>query len=87
MWRSIFIALGIMAIIVGFESLVIESANFYSARGTDASSFANPLTTPAAGTRQWQPQDWFPWTILSAGAIVIIYAFTLPRRWGRGAAE
>ena len=75
MWRAFFIALGIMAIIVGFESLVIESANFYSIKGT--------IDTAAGGgsTVTWQPKEWFPWLVLSGGALVVIYAFTLPRRF------
>lgn len=83
MWRSIFIAVGIMAIIVGFECLMIDSANFYSAGQTKTSSFFNPAGTPAINTRNWQPREWFPWCILSIGTITILYAFTLPRRFQR----
>ena len=36
MWRSIFIALGIMAIVVGVECLMIDSATFYTAAETRA---------------------------------------------------
>ncbi len=87
MWRSIFIALGLMAIIVGLECLVIDSANLYASGGEQSSSFSNPLGSAAAATREIRPQEWFPWVVLSSGAVVIIYAFTLPRRLGRGAAE
>jgi hypothetical protein len=81
MWRSLFIALGIMAIIVGFECLVIDSASIYSASGTNARSFINPIASPSASVREWRPQEWFPWAFLSAGGITILYAFTLPKRW------
>lgn len=87
MWRSIFIALGLMAVIIGLESMFIESASFYSAGGTRASSFMNPMGDPSGGLRSWQPQDWFPWTVLSAGMIVIIYAFTLPKRFANAGGE
>ena len=87
MWRSIFIALGVMAIIIGLECLVIDSANLYSASETNASSFINPIGTPSAATREWKPKEWFPWVILSAGGITVLYAFTLPKRFqGAGAA-
>ena len=82
MWRSIFIAVGIMAIILGVECLLIESANFYSASETNASSFINPIGDPAPDTREWRPKEWFPWAVLCGGAITILYAFTLPKRWG-----
>ena len=82
MWRSIFIAVGIMAIIIGLECLVIDSADFYSASETEAGAFVNPVTVPASNVKQWRPKEWFPWVILSAGGITVLYAFTLPKRFG-----
>ena len=81
MWRSIFIAIGIMAIIIGVECMLIDSANLYSAAGTDARSFINPLGVPSSSIREWQPKEWFPWVTLSAGAITILYVNTLPKRF------
>ena len=56
MWRSFFIALGIMAIIVGLESLVIHSANFYSTRGSTAGEFMDPSTVSGQSIVTWKPQ-------------------------------
>ncbi|NND98359.1 MAG: hypothetical protein HKN47_13640 [Pirellulaceae bacterium] len=81
MWRSLFIALGIMAIIFGFECLVIDNAVLYSRSETTATSFLDPTSAPADTAREWRPREWLPWTVLSAGTIVVLYAFTLPRRW------
>ena len=86
MWRSIFIAVGIMAIIIGLECLVIDSANFYSASETDAGSFVNPVSVPASNVQQWRPKEWFPWVILTAGGITVLYAITLPKRFGAAGA-
>lgn len=86
MWRSIFIAVGVMAIILGVECLVIDSASLYSAAETKASSFMNPIGSPSIDTREWRPKEWFPWAFLSTGTITILYAFTLPKRWRRPAA-
>jgi len=80
MWRSIFIAVGLMAMIIGLECLLIESAIFYKPSDTQASSFINPIGQPSADTREWRPKEWFPWLVLSAGTITVLYAFTLPRR-------
>ena len=52
--------LGVMAIILGFECLVIDSASLYSASGTNAESFLNPVGIPSANTREWRPKEWFP---------------------------
>ncbi len=86
MWRAIFIAVGIMAIVLGFECLVIDSADIYAAGETKASSFWNPSQTPSVHTREVRPQEWFPYAVLSAGMITILYAFTLPKRFGGPAA-
>ncbi|MEL7337743.1 MAG: hypothetical protein AAFN70_16235 [Planctomycetota bacterium] len=81
MWRSFFIALGIMAIIVGLESLVIHSANFYSSRGSTAGEFIDPSTVSGQSIITWQPKEWFPWLVLSVGSLIVIYSFTLPQRF------
>ena len=81
MWRAFFVALGIMSIIVGFESLAIDSANIYSSRGSTAREFLNPSTISDQTTFTWQPKEWFPWVVLSVGALIVIYAFTLPQRF------
>ncbi len=56
--------LGIMAIIVGFECLVIESASIHSASDTNARSFMNPIGTPSGHLTEWKPKEWFPWAFL-----------------------
>jgi hypothetical protein len=82
MWRTTFIALGLAAIILGFEFLVIDSASFYSSRESTMVDFFDPSGTPAAATKEWRPAEWMPWAVLSVGAIVVVYAFTLPSRFG-----
>lgn len=87
MWRSLFLAVGIMGIIVGVECLLIENATLYAAGQSSAGEFVNPSASPARSTQTWQPAEWFPWAVLSAGTVTVLYAFTLPRRWGQAAAE
>lgn len=85
MRRSICLALGIMAIIVGLETLVIDSVNLYSASSTDAQSFIDPSGRPSGALKRWEPNEWFPWIALMGGAIGVIYVFTLPKRFQRAA--
>ena len=84
MWRSLFIALGIMAIILGLETMMIDSANLYSRSGTTAVDFIDPTGAPSAGTNVWKPKEWFPWFVLSVGTLIVIYSFTIPNRLRNG---
>ncbi len=81
MWRSIFLAIGVMLIIIGVETLVIDSATVYSAARSTATDFIDPTATPGRSTRVVQPGEWVPWAALSVGAVVVLYVYTLPRRW------
>ncbi|KAA1259689.1 hypothetical protein LF1_22240 [Rubripirellula obstinata] len=83
MWRSIFLALGIMAIVIGAECLIIDSASLYSAAETRASSFMNPAGDPSANSRVWRPKEHLPWLLMAAGTITVLYSFTLPQRFRR----
>jgi hypothetical protein len=69
MWRSLFLALGFFAISLGLECLIIERAILVNSR--DAIN---------AQTTELVPPDWAPWSLMSAGAIVVLYSFTLPKR-------
>ena len=86
MWRAIFIALGISAIVFGTECLMIDSAVLFSHRGTSAANFFDPTGAPNGLAGEWRPKEWLPWMALAAGCITVLYAFTLPRRF-RNTAE
>lgn len=86
MWRSLFLAIGTMMIIVGIEAMLIDSATVYAAAESSAAEFMDPSAAPAMTTKEIRPGEWTPWVITSLGAIVVLYAFTLPRRWVRPAA-
>jgi hypothetical protein len=71
-----------MLLIVGIECLVIESATMYAAAESSASDFMDPSGPAGSLTKVVSPSEWMPWTLLSSGAIVVLYAVTLPKRWG-----
>lgn len=82
MWRSIFLAIGITLCIIGVESMLIEKA--FWAKGvaprratTQVSLFNGPILRPHD---ELVPAEWAPWAFLSAGAVVILYCFTIPQR-------
>jgi hypothetical protein len=81
MWRSLFVALGISSIILGLECLVIDKA-VLARRDEPAAGLLNKEgNAPVIGrNREVIPPDWAPWSLMSTGAVVVLYSFTLPRK-------
>lgn len=63
MWKSVALALGMFACVVGAELLLIDSATIKPIDGTGP---ARPFTAP----------DWAPWALVSVGAITILHLGT-----------
>jgi hypothetical protein len=81
MWRAFFSAIGIVLIILGLECLAIDSATFVSQTNEESSAsqaFGNLLAaTPAGSSRVFRPTEWFPWSLLAIGSIVVLYSISL----------
>jgi hypothetical protein len=68
MWKSLFLALGAYTCLLGLEALIVEKA---------------VVRIDNAGQPAWRevvPPEGAPWLLLGAGAIVMLYSFTLPQR-------
>jgi len=84
MWRAFFLAIGITLCIVGAECLGLERVVLKlrdSAAPVAADPFNPTATAPAIGSRKTitiQPHT--PWSLMGLGAVVILYAYDLPRR-------
>lgn len=76
MWRAFFVALGIAFCIVGGECLLIEKAVL--AKG--AEEVVDPNLTGQNTNGVVKPPEWAPWSLLSVGAVTLLYSFTIPRR-------
>ncbi|HEV3024950.1 MAG TPA: hypothetical protein VGX76_20890 [Pirellulales bacterium] len=74
MWRSLFLALGVYACLLGAECLLIDKAVLTSPRPSGLMGSLNPVK------RELVPTDWAPWSLISGGAVTILYSFTLPKR-------
>jgi len=71
MGRALFLSLGIFAFVLGLQALLIDSAT---------------LSSNGPGRyRELAPPDWAPWSLMSAGAVVVLYSFTLPQKLKGGA--
>ncbi|MHB8956497.1 MAG: hypothetical protein ACYC4U_26230, partial [Pirellulaceae bacterium] len=81
MWRSLFLAIGIVLCILGAECLVMEKAVL---KGEDAPapSAAMFMSAPLNSSKEIVPPEWAPWTLMSFGAVVVLYSYSIPRRTG-----
>jgi hypothetical protein len=69
MWRALFLAVGLFMLVVGAECLAIDQATINSAE---------------QGKVNFAPPEWVPWTLISAGAVTMLYSFTLPQKFKGG---
>lgn len=73
MWRSFFLAIGAYCCLLGVEALAIEKAVLKADAAAAHSTW-----------REIVPPDWAPWSLLAAGAVVMLYSFTIPQRVNAG---
>ena len=66
MWRAFFLACGASVLLLGLECLVVDDFVLAAREGT--------------GARALNPPDWAPWSLISGGAVTILYSFTIPQR-------
>jgi hypothetical protein len=83
MWRALFLAIGIYMCIIGAECMAVER---FELAGADVDPDAPPPATlfgaapgPIAASRDIEPAEWAPWSFLSAGTVIILYALTINR--------
>jgi hypothetical protein len=72
MWRAFFLAIGAYCCLLGVEALAVDKAVLKVS--------PNSQTT----WREVMPPDWVPWSLLGAGAVVMLYSFTIPQRVNAG---
>lgn len=76
MWRALFLAFGLTTFIVGVECLAIDKA-VLTTPDQRMVSFGQSASQPP---REVIPPEWAPWSLLSVGAVVVLYSFTIPKR-------
>ena len=74
MWRAFFIALGFYCCLLGVECLALEKAVLANHKSASLTSRLDPRQ------RDLVPPDWAPWSLLSTGAVTMLYTFTIPKR-------
>jgi len=93
MFRAFLIAIGISMCIVGGECLVVDQAVVtyphkgkknskmlsYAQDPFDPQSFNSPALDSGMARREFKPPEWAPWSLLSGGVVVGLYALTVQR--------
>lgn len=83
MFRSLTLAIGITLCIFGLECMVVEKFVLASEPAAQAAAAAEQhagQSNGADGPHEFKPPEWMPWSLVSAGAVIILYSFTIPRR-------
>ena len=83
MWRALFLALGIYSCVLGAECLLIDKA-VMSSGSQPTSAMGQVAQSMTTRQREVIPPPWAPWSLMSAGAVVILYSFTLPQKMKGG---
>lgn len=80
MWRSLFLAFGISLLILGGECLVVDKAFLrVPPEYSQQPRFYQSQALAAVTRKELVPPEWAPWSLLSAGAVVSLYALTVNR--------
>mgnify|MGYP000023422963 CR=1 FL=1 len=75
MWRAFFLAVGISCALLGLECLALEKVTVAVKRPA-----ARAVTAAAPQFKEVTPPEWAPWSLMSGGAVVVLYSFTIPKR-------
>lgn len=78
MWRAMFLALGVYGCLLGLECLVIDKA-VLAAQREAPSGLSAPFVRLTGQNKEIVPPDWAPWSLLSTGAVTMLYSFTIAR--------
>jgi hypothetical protein len=81
MWRAFFLAIGIYMVIFGLECLGVDRVSLKFRDPPPPPTAVTLFQTPTEGPpKQFVPAPWVPWSLISSGAVVCLYSFTIPRR-------
>jgi hypothetical protein len=80
MWRALFLGIGIYLMIAGAECLAVDRVTWRGGAEPPPSAIS---FTSAPKPKEAAPEPWLPWCLLSTGAVVCLYSFTIPKRMGK----
>jgi hypothetical protein len=83
MWRSFFLAIGLYVALFGVQCLGVQKF-ILKTREQVVAKEGGPLGGPPkpqlGPNKEFVPPPWAPWSLMSTGAVVCLYSFTIPKR-------
>jgi hypothetical protein len=80
MWRAFFLAIGFFLMVLGVECLGVEQMTMKMRDKPPAPTSPFDTETKVGPNKQIRPPVWAPYSLLSTGAVMCLYSFTLPRK-------
>ena len=81
MWRAFFLALGVATCILGAECLVVDHFVMAGEPAPHAPTVRalHGISADQGTASEMIPPEWAPWSLMSTGAVIILYALTINR--------
>ena len=83
MWKSLFSAVGIFAMLFGAECLGVEKMILKSREAPPPKTSLWDSAPKMGANKEFVPPTWIPWSLISSGAVTCLYSVTLPKRMGK----
>lgn len=77
MWRAMFLAVGVYLMLLGAQCLGVEK---FTLKSDGPTAQAASTDGKSGSKKEVVPPPWAPWSLLSTGAVVCLYSFSIPSR-------
>ena len=84
MWRAFFLGVGIYMVILGAQFLAVDKAILRLHEDPPATTSFFQGSAAVGPNKAILTQPWWAWSLISTGAVTVIYSFTIPRRMAAG---
>lgn len=81
MLRAMFLGIGCYLMIAGLQCLAVDRV-FWRTTAEPAPTAISFQKPAAQKPKDFPPAPWVPWSLMTTGAVVCLYSFTIPARMG-----
>jgi hypothetical protein len=79
MWRSMFLAIGVYMVLLGVQCLGVQKFVLKETQTVVEPVGVLGEMKAVTSHREYSPQPWVPYSLMTTGVVVCIYTYTLPR--------